>query len=72
MPSYTATVIVDDKDIGGEVRLLVEGRTFILRGGVVRGLRDLEKCADVQERAKMRESTTRTWTSIGTHLVPLG
>jgi len=42
--TLSATIIVDPPDIGGEVRMIVEGRTFVLRGGVVQGLRKV--CAD--------------------------
>lgn len=39
--TFQATVIVDDSDMGGEVRMLIEGRTFIISGGLRKGLRDL-------------------------------
>lgn len=38
--TYQATVIVDEGR-RGEVCLLVEGKTFVLRGGVADGLRGL-------------------------------
>ena len=55
MASYSATVIVDPPELGGGTHLIVEGRTFVLRGGIVRGLRDLAKCEDVIEREKTRK-----------------
>ncbi len=41
--TYSATLIVDPPEIGGETILIVEGRKFVLRGRVVRGLRSLAK-----------------------------
>lgn len=41
-----ATVVVDDGDMGGEVRLLIEGRTFIVSGRLRTGLRDLADRVD--------------------------
>lgn len=37
--TFSAVVIVDPKDMGGEVRLLVEGRTFIVSQRLKKGLR---------------------------------
>lgn len=39
--TLSAVVIVDPADLGGEVRMLIDGNTFVLRGGIVRGLREL-------------------------------
>lgn len=39
--SYPATVVVGPRGRGGAL-LFINGRTFVLRGAVVRGLRDME------------------------------
>lgn len=43
--TFQATVVVDGSDIGGEVRLLVGGRTYVVSGSLKRGLRDLADAA---------------------------
>lgn len=37
----SANIAVDPASIGGEVRLIVEGRTFIVSGRLAKGLRSL-------------------------------
>jgi len=37
--TFNAVVIVDPKSIGGEVRILIEGRTFVVSDRLKRGLR---------------------------------
>lgn len=39
--AYQATVIVEPRGRGG-AHMIIKGRTFVLCGGIVRGLRELE------------------------------
>lgn len=43
MATYSATVIVDPPHLGGDVTLIINGRTFIVRGALKRGLKSLAK-----------------------------
>ena len=40
--TYTATVIVEPRGRGGAT-MIINGRSFVLRGAIVRGLRDLSE-----------------------------
>lgn len=45
--TFSALVIVDPKDLGGEVRMLINGRVFIVSGRLKRGLRAM--AAEINE-----------------------
>lgn len=39
--TFDAVVVIDPKDIGGEIRLLVDGCRFVVTGRLARGLREM-------------------------------
>lgn len=57
--TFSAVVIVDPPSMGGEVRMLIDGHTFVLRGRVVRGLRNMahERDQHTQNSLKALETT---------------
>lgn len=64
--TFTATVIIDSKDIGGDVTLMIEGRTFIVNGNLKRGLRAMaSEIADGKDEASygrwLNETRFRPW-----------
>lgn len=65
--TFSATVVVDSKTIGGDVTLLIEGRTFVVSGALKRGLRAMaSEIADGDEVSKrysrfLNETRFRPW-----------
>jgi hypothetical protein len=66
--TFVATIIVDSKAIGGDVTILVEGRTYRVSGRLKRGLRAMAaEIADGKDEASIRynkflnETRFRPW-----------
>lgn len=55
-----AVIIADPKDAGGEVRIVINGSTYMVRGALKRGLREAVELEESKKRNEVKMRAVRT------------